>query len=173
MRGPTLSVFGVINEHRISSVGNPFQRLALNCGFLYRFRDSDIGLFDAFDVRTVVTPTVATAPPFYQLLLRTNRYSVWRVPTTGIAHYVAVNDRRAAANQRDLYVGASDWFVSAAPGAHQVTRWDYPARRPSDTSFTPVSRCADGGRMLEEHVESQRVTLVVECASAGAIALKM
>jgi hypothetical protein len=173
MVGPSLRVFDVINAHRIAAVGNPFQGLALNSGLLYSFRDGDIGLFDAFDVRTVVTPTVATAPPFYQLALRTNRYSVWHVPTTGIAHYVAVTGRRAAPNQRELYIGASDWFVSAAPGMHQVTRWDYPARRPADTTFKPVSRCADGGHTLEERVESQRITLVMECAGAGVVALKM
>lgn len=173
MVGPSLRVFDVVNAHRIPSVANPFQGLALNSGLLYSFRDGDIGLFDAFDVRTVITPTVATVPPFYQLALRTNRYSVWHVPSTGIAHYVAITGRRAASSQRELYIGASDWFVSAAPGAHQATRWDYPARRTSDTTFKPISRCADGGHTLEEHVESQRITLVMECASAGVIALKM
>ncbi|MEQ1690267.1 MAG: hypothetical protein ABMA00_03190 [Gemmatimonas sp.] len=172
MVGPSLRVFDVINAHRRASIGNPFQGLALNSGLHYNFRDGDAGLFDAFDVRLVVTPAAVNAPPFFQSVLRTERYAVWRVPTSGITHYVAVIGRRSARTQRELYVGASDWFVSNAPGAHHVTRWDYPSAA-SAAPFTPIARCPDGGRVSDERVSSQRISLVVDCSRAGAVALKI
>ena len=171
--GPKLTVTDVVNAHRLLAIGSPLQGLALNSALLLRFRDGDAGLYDAFDVRTVVTPTAATVPPFFQPLVRTDRYAVWQVQTTGVAHYVEITDRRSAQNQGELYAGASDWFVSAAPGAHQVTRWDYAQSSATAAPFTPIPRCPNGGRTLEEHVGSQRISLVVECASAGALALKI
>ena len=171
--GPKLTVADVVNAARLPSIGSPLQGLALNSALLLRFRDGDAGLYDAFNVRTIITPASATVPPFFQSVLRTSRYAVWRVETTGIAHFVEVTGRRLARTQRELYVGASDWLVSGAPGAHQVTRWDYPASGESSVPFTPRPRCADGGRTLEENVGSQRIAVVVECASASALALKM
>ena len=171
--GPKLTVTDVVNAHRLLAIGSPLQGLALNSALLLRFRDGDAGLYDAFDVRTVVTPTTATVPAFFQPIVRTGRYAVWQVQTTGIAHYVEITDRRPAQNQGELYSGASDWFVSAAPGAHQVTRWDYDRSSAPAAPFTPIPRCPNGGRTLEEHVASQRISLVVECTSAGALALKM
>ncbi len=171
--GPKLTVTDVVNAHRLLAIGSPLQGLALNSALLLRFRDSDAGLYDAFDVRTVVTPTTATVPPFFQPIVRTGRYAVWQVETTGIAHYVEVTDRRPARNQSELYAGASKWLISAAPGAHQVTRWDYAGSSAPAVPFIPIPRCPDGGRTLEEHVGSQRISLMVECASAAALALKM
>ncbi|MBL0172156.1 MAG: YfhO family protein [Gemmatimonadaceae bacterium] len=173
MVGPSLRVFDVVNAHRMASIGNPFQGLALNSGLLYNFRDGDAGLYDAFDVRMVVTPSAAAVPPFFQNVLRNGHYAVWRVPTTGIAQYVEITARRPARTQRELYIGASDWFVSAAPGAHQVTRWDYPSSLTPAVPFTPTPRCADGGRTSEERVTSQRVSFTAECATAGAVVLKI
>jgi uncharacterized membrane protein YfhO len=51
-----------------------------------------------------------------------------------------------------------------------VVRWDYmtpPGR------FTPTPGCADGGRTLEERLESQRVSVTVQCPNASALVLKM
>lgn len=168
--GPTIAVQDVINYRRFPAIGQPFQALALNSGLLFNFRDGDPGHFDAYDVRTVITPTGANVPPFYKSLFRTPKYDVWRVETTGIAEFIELTDRKPARGQRALYTGNSDWFVSSAPAQHQAVRWDY--RRPSQP-FVARAKCADGGKTIEERVESQRVSVTVQCPNASVLALKM
>lgn len=168
--GPSLTVSDMINAHRLPAIGTPFQALALNSGLLQNFRDGDPGLYDVFDVRTVITQTGAAVPPFYRSLFQTGRYTAWRVATSGAAEYIEITARRPARGQRSLYVGNSDWFVSAAPAMHQAIRWDYMR---DSVPFVPRARCADGGQTISEQVESQRVQVTVECGNASALALKM
>ena len=168
--GNSLLLVDVLKARRLSVIGDPYQGLALNSGLTFNFLDGNPGLYDAYDVRTVITTANAGVPPFFTAAFRNNRYVAWQVKTSGIASYVQVTERRTANTQRELYRGNRPWFTGSAPGAHQVVRWDYMT---TAGPFTPQPACPDGGRTLEERVESQRVSLVVECPGPSALVLKM
>jgi hypothetical protein len=168
--GRNLLVVDLLKARQLSIVGDPYQGLALNTGLTFNFLDARPGLFDAYDVRTVITKADVNVPPFLTPITRNNRYVAWNVGTTGIAGYVAVTERQTATTQREFYRGQRPWFTGDAPGNHRVTRWDYMV--PAGT-FTPVEGCADGGRTLAERVESQRVAVTVQCPNASALVLKM
>lgn len=171
--GPTLRVNDLVNARRIPAYGNPYQGFALHSGLLFGIPDSSAALFDLFDIRTVIAPANAVVPPFFQPVVTAGRYAVHRVATSGAAHYVAVDARRATDDQGTLYREQVQWIRSGAPAERRVVRWDYavPAGPPA-----PRPRCPDGGRTLQEVVEPHRIALVVDCPVATdtlAVALKM
>lgn len=168
--GQTLRVIDLVKARQLPIVGEPYQGLALNSGLTFNFLDGNPGLYDAYDIRTVITSATSKVPPFLTPWFRNARYAVWRVPGTGIASYVQILQRQPASTQRELYRGNTPWFRSNAPAEHQAIRWDYMTPAGSHTARQP---CADGGRTLEERVESQRIALVVECDVASALMLKM
>ena len=168
--GQSLVVIDMLKARQLPIIGDPYQGLALNTGLTYNFLDAKPGLFDAYDVRTVITKSDVNVPPFLTLITRNARYAAWQVNTGGIASYVQVMERKTANTQREFYRGNRPWFTGDAPGLHQVIRWDY--MTPAG-ALTPTSGCADGGRTLDEKVESQRVAVTVQCPNASTLVLKM
>jgi len=160
----------LLTFHAIPAVSPPYQSLSLNADMIWDFRDGEATQYDLFDVRYVVTPSNFTVPAFYQPLQKTARYTLYRVSTSGAAEYVAITARRSAPTQRALFDGNIAWFRSADASRLRFIRWDYLA---PVGAFQPSAGCPDGGHTLYERDEVEAVHLVVECAAASPLVIKV
>jgi hypothetical protein len=148
----------------------PYYSNSLNSDLIWSFNDGDRAQYDLFDVRYVIVPSDFTVPSFYEPMQTAGRWALYRVPTTGIAYYVSIAERRAAPTQRALFDGNTTWFQSADPATRRFIRWDY--MEPLGSS-QPSDGCPGGGRTDFEIDEPGSVQLVVTCSSAATLALKM
>ncbi len=154
----------------IPTVSPPYAGPSINSDLFWNFRDDDPGQFDVMDVRYVIAPAGLNAPPFYTPMLKTGKYTLYRVQTTGAAVYVAIVARQQVPTQNALFFAALDWLKGPDPDARRFIRWDYatPAGPP-----TTSAGCPDGGKTVFEYETSGAVHLVVECSAAATLAIKV
>jgi hypothetical protein len=164
-----LQVRNILGSYGIPVAGPESGGFSMNGGLMWSFRDRDPSQYDLVDARYVVTLDTFQAPSFFQLIQHSGRYTLYKVPTTGAAEYVAIASRQTVAKQLDLYFANLAWFKSDQPAAHQFIRWDYlKPLGPPDTS----AGCPDGGKTLFENDTSYSIHVVVECPAAAALILK-
>lgn len=172
--GPGLCVSDLLNFRGRSTVGNPMQNLSLPSGLIHEIPTGDASVYDLFDVRAVVIESSRAVPAFFQPVVKSGDYALYRVATSGMAQYVGVNGRRATNRQDTLYFAQQAWLDAGGARTRQTTRWDYrsalqaPAMRPL---------CVQGPRTEREVVTSQSVAVDVRCDAVSrdtfAVALKM
>ena len=167
--GPVIKAYDVLKFSGFPMVAPPMQGLSLNTDFTAVFRDGAPAKYDILDIRYAVIPSAATPPAFFQRMLATPRYTVYRVPTTGIAMFGALVERRAVPTQFELLKAIDAWSQSGAPAARQFIRWDYmtAAGAPSLSAG-----CPEGGHTVSESVRPGTIDLVVECPAAAMLVLK-
>lgn len=167
--GPLIRAYDVLKFRGQPAIAPSYQGLSLNADFVEGFRDRDPAQWDLLDVRYLALPGAAPVEPFMTPFFRTSRYAVYRVPTTGIATYGGIVERRRAGSQLELLTGADAWSKSAAPAAKQFIRWDY---RQKAGTLNATAPCPGGGRTLSERAEAGIIDLEVECPAASSLILK-
>jgi hypothetical protein len=162
--------YNVLTYVGLPEVAPPYAGPSLNADLLWQFDDQRPELYDLFDVRYVVAPAGRAMPAFLRPLLQTSRYVLFEAPTTGIAEYVAVADRRGASSQPILFAQNLAWLASPDVAAKRFIRWDYPA---IDRSSGATNKgCAEGATRYER-VQPSRVDLIVDCPTAATLAIKV
>jgi hypothetical protein len=175
MVGPVIRVTDVIKARALPGVLPPYQGLSLNTEYVWLFDDSEAPQYDLFDVRHVIVPHGAAVPGFYQPFAQTTRYDVFRVPTRGMTHFIAADDRRAVNSQRRLIQGNLDWLRSDLPAARVHIRWDYPAdsaSRVPSAAAASSQRCVDIGQSFDAYVGPDSIAADVRCAEDGVLLFK-
>ena len=167
--GPDLKVTDILTFDDIPAVSPPYQSLSLNADFIWWFQDQDPSDFDLMDVRYAIAPSTLKVPDFYTPMLKTRRYTLYRIPTSGMAEYVGIASRRAATSQRNLFDANLKWFQGPDPAAHRFIRWDFlqPLGAPAPRQPCPT------GRTLAEQDEPDSIQVTVDCPTDSALALKV
>ena len=167
--GEDLCVSDRLQAHQLRLIGNPMQSLALSSGLVLNIPDDSAFVYDLYDIRTVLRPIGTAVPPFYTPLVRFGAIGVYATPSSGIAQYAAVMERRHTESQRDLFNGHLEWIRRGSPQRHEVIRWDY--HRPAGL-LEPRAACPNGGTFANESFTSQQMAVRATCTTtAGPLAL--
>ncbi len=167
--GGHIKVTDMLTFNDMPAVSPPYQSLSLNADMVWWFQDGEQSDFNVMDVRYAIVPADFSVPAFYAPMLRTERYALYRVPTSGMAEFVAITERRSAPTQQALFAGNLAWWQSSAPAEHRFIRWDY--FQPVGPA-SPSEACPDG-RTEYERNEFDAIHLVVACPNATTLALKV
>jgi hypothetical protein len=163
--------YNLLTVKGFPEVAPPYSGPSLNSDLEYDFDGSRTDQYDLFDVRYVVAPTAEAVPGFLRPILRTARYTLYEAPTSGIAEYVAILDRRDVSSQATLFQQNRAWLASGEVAARRFIRWNYPAGK--DRSLGEAQPgCPDGGTSYER-VQPSRVDLVVHCGTPGTLLIKV
>jgi hypothetical protein len=163
--------YNVLTYVGLPEVAPPYAGPSLNADLLWNFDDQRLELYDLFDVRYVVAPSGRPMPSFLRSLVQTSRYTLFEAPTTGMAEYVAVADRRASSSQPVVFEENLAWLASQDVAAKRFIRWDYPAT--TDRSGAQTSPGCPQGSTKYERIQPSRVDLIVECPTAATLAIKV
>jgi hypothetical protein len=163
--------YNVLTARGLPEVAQPYSGPSLNSDLQYDFDGSRPEHYDLFDARYVVAPTAEPMPGFLRPLARTPRYTLYEAPTTGIAEYVAIGDRRAVSSQASLFPQNRAWLASRDVAAKRFIRWDYPAS--TDRSLGEAKDGCPDGATSYERVQPSRVDLIVQCRTSGTLVIKV
>lgn len=163
--------YNVLTYVGLPEVAPPYAGPSLNADLLWQFDDQRAELFDLFDVRYVVAPAGRAMPAFLRPMLQTSRYTLFEAPTTGMAEYVAVADRRATSSQPIVFAQNLAWLASQDVAARRFIRWDYPAT--ADRSIGASSPGCPEGVTNYERLQPSRIDLIVDCPTAATLAIKV
>jgi len=167
--GEDLCVTDRLQARQLRLIGNPMQSLALSSGLVLNIPEDSAFVYDLYDIRTVLRPIGTVAPPFYTPLVRFGAIGVYAAPSSGIAQFAAVTERRRTDSQRELFNGHLEWIRRGSPQRHEVIRWDY--HRPAGV-LGPRASCPNGGTFANESFESQQMAVRATCTTtAGPLAL--
>jgi hypothetical protein len=171
MRIGYLYFYDLLPFYGIESLAPPTESMSLNSDYIWSFDEHNQGDFDLFNVRYMVAPTGMTVASFLTPIQRTYRYTLYQVPTTGYAEYVAITARLAVPNQGELFKLNLAWVNSALPGQRQFMRYDFPATS-TGSGGVSAAACPDGGKTLYERFQPGKISLVVECPADSTLAIK-
>jgi hypothetical protein len=163
--------YNVLTAKGLPEVAQPYSGPSLNSDLEYDFDGSRAEHYDLFDARYVVAPTAERMPGFLRPITRTARYTLYEAPTSGIAEYVAIADRRDVSSQSTLFPQNRAWLASGDVAAKRFIRWNYPAATDRSLGGTQDG-CADGGTSYER-VQPSRVDLIVHCGTTGTLVIKV
>jgi hypothetical protein len=163
--------YNVLTAEGIPEVAQPYSGPSLNSDLQYDFDGSRPEHYDLFDARYVVAPAAEPMPGFLRPLARTARYTLYEAPTSGVAEYVAIADRRAVSSQATLFPQNRAWLASRDVSAKRFIRWDYPAT--TDRSLGEAKEGCPDGRTSYERVQPSRVDLIVQCGTSGTLVIKV
>jgi hypothetical protein len=152
-------------------VAAPYSSASLNADLIWEFAVDRPAHYQLFDVRWVVAPTGTEMPGFLRAVTRTPRYTLYAAPTTGIVTYGALVDRQSVRTQRDLFAINRPWFNGNEPGALRFHRFEYPA--PAQGSLAAGAAACSRPTYGYERVQPGRVDLLVGCAEASTLVLKV
>jgi hypothetical protein len=161
----------VLTAKGLPEVAQPYSGPSLNSGLEYDFDGSRPELYDLFNARYVVAPTAEPMPGFLRPVMRTARYTLYEAPTTGVAEYVAIAERRDVSSQVTLFPQNRAWLASGDVAAKRFIRWNYPAAADRSLGET-MDGCPDGGTSYER-VQPSRVDLIVHCGTTGTLVIKV
>jgi hypothetical protein len=172
MRFGDLYFYNVLEFDDIESLLPPTQSASLNADYIWDFDESNQGDFDLFNVRYMIAPAKRPVASFLTPIVRTNRYTLYRAPTTGFAEYVAITSRRAIPNQTALFRVNLAWErTHTLPGARQFMRYDFPSTTVGRDSASTAA-CPDGGQTDYERFQADSINLVVECTADSTLVIK-
>ena len=167
--GPLLRAYDLLKARGHPAVTSPYQALSLNTDITVAFNDGSPALYDLLDVRYIIVPSASTPPPFVTRMLTTPRYTVYRAPTTGVAVYAGMVERRRVQSQIDLVEQYDTWARTNGPETRRFIRWDYfSAAKQSQ----PTQPCPNGGRTLSESMAANTIDLVVACPAPSSLVIK-
>ena len=147
----------------------PLPSINLNSDLMFHFNDQDRTFFDLFDVRYVVAPSGLPPTDFMTPLLRTQRYTLYSVPTSGAAVFASRTIRQTASTKVSLFTANRAWLLGPDPGAHAFIRWAYPA--PVEPTGAPAPGCTRG-RLTDEVTTPSTVKVVASCPTASTLVIK-
>jgi hypothetical protein len=156
---------------RYSVVASPYSSITLNADFMWDFDEMRPDHYDLFNVRYVVAAPSTPVPSFLVPLVRTQRYVLYRAPTTGYATLAAQIDREIAATQTALFPKNRVWLNSARPAARSFIRWDY-ARATRQGDPGQSGGCASGG-IASERARPSQIDVLVTCPQTGTLVFKV
>jgi hypothetical protein len=163
--------YNVLTARGLPEVAPPYSGPSLNSDLEYDFDGNRPEHYDLFDARYVVAPSAESMPGFLRPILRTTRYTLYEAPTSGIAEYVAIADRRDVRSQATLFPQNRAWLASGDVAAKRFIRWNYPAT--TDRSLGEAKDgCPEGGTSYER-VQPSRVDLIVHCGTSGTLLIKV
>jgi hypothetical protein len=163
--------YNLLTAKGFPEVAQPYSGPSLNSDLEYDFDGSRPDHYDLFNARYVVAPTAEPMPSFLRPIMRTARYTLYEAPTSGIAEYVAIAERRDVSSQSTLFPQNRAWLASGDVAAKRFIRWNYPAA--TDRSLGGAEDgCPDGGTSYER-VQPSRVDLIVHCGTTGTLVIKV
>ena len=166
----SVKLSNVLTFDGIPEIASPYAGPSVISDLLYDFDDSRLDEYQLLDVRYVIAPAGRPMPAFLRPVYRTPRYVLYEAPTSGIARYVAISERRAVRTQAELFPLNRAWFRAPLAGARAYIRYDYPA---AASAVAPGSSGCVDGRAQYERILPSRIELIEECADAGTLAIKV
>lgn len=178
--GPSLN-FGIpFNSVRMSDllvfehfqvVASPYSSMSLNADLVWDVNEAAPDQYDLLNARYVVQPAHTAAPPFLVPLLRTGRYILYQVYTSGFVEYVTLADERSVTTQRRLFDINRPWFNGADVAARRSHRFSFPASTDATTA-RETPGCARPA-YLSETATRGRIEAIVSCPTASALIVKV
>ncbi len=165
--------YNLLAFNAVEGLPPPNESFSLNSDYIWDFTDNDPGDYELWNVRYVVAPADRPMADFLTPIFKTTRYTLYQAPTTGYAQYVTLIARQFVATQKDLFTVNRTWERGPLPAAGQYYRYDYPAANTLPATELTIPGCADGGHFPFERIQPGQLNLVVECATAATLSLKV
>ncbi|HEY6420488.1 MAG TPA: hypothetical protein VIX59_15955 [Candidatus Binataceae bacterium] len=175
---------GALNLRQISTfLGlpglDPGQHFSsLNSPLLRHFNVRDPGNYQLFNVRYVVMAggrRASRPPPFFQPLLKTDRYVLYGVKTSGYTEFVDLSpgtlNITPVFGAQKILLGENQWWVAngdAAAGKFML--WPYPPLRSPPTNITMG---ASDGISSDEEASAGRIAVWAECKKTSTLVFKV
>jgi hypothetical protein len=171
MREGDLHFADLLTFYNIPAVSPPYNSLSLNSDLMWHFDYRDKAHYDLFNVRYVIAPSNQSMPDFLQPMLRTNRYTLYRVDTTGYSQFIGISGTQGVAQQSALFYLNRAWLLSPAPAALNFIHWLYPTGD-SPPAGQAVSACPGGGSVRYERALPEQFDFLVDCPQASPLVVK-
>ncbi len=153
------------------------QGLSLNAGITQYFNTRKPFTYDLFNVTYVVGPASAIPLDFFEPVLKTSRYALYRVKTSGYARFVGLlpspdlprGTLKAHQFMQDANV---QWLTSADAAAGRFIQWHYPPGIPPPENIGS-SGDENTGTVTAQEVSANRMKISVECRQLSTLVLKV
>lgn len=165
----SLRFYDLLTFEDLWPIAPPYYSWSLNSDIMFFFNDSDPGHFDAFGVNRAITPWDVRLTVPATRISAVGPYALWEIPGTGLARFVALEERVGVPTQAELIERNVRWLRSDGPATGRYIRYDFPA--PAATRPIAAGGCPSGS-VVARGVGPASFDLTTECPVAATLVLK-